>query len=62
MRDDDRSWGALIALAVLVLAAYAVPYTLLRGVESFAAAFLFWTLFGAAAIGVILHILRRWRV
>jgi hypothetical protein len=60
--DDHGGPGALILLATLVLAAYAVPYTLLRGVESFAAAFLFWTLFGAAAVGVILHILRGWRV
>jgi len=62
MDDEGRGGGALLVLALLVAAAFVVPYTLLRGVESFAAAFLFWTLFGAAAIGVILYILRGWRV
>lgn len=60
--DDRRPWWPLVLLAVLITAAFVVPYTLLRGVESFAAAFLFWTLFGAVAIGLILYILRGWRV
>lgn len=53
---------ALLVLAALIAAAVIVPYTLLRGIESFAGAFLFWTLFGVATIGVILVILSRWRV
>jgi len=51
-----------VLLALLIAAAVAVPYTLLRGLESFAGAFLFWTLFGAVAVGVILYVLREWRV
>jgi len=46
----------------LIAAAVIVPYTLLRGIESFAGAFLFWTLFGIATLAVILTILWRWRV
>jgi len=62
MAREDRSWSRLIALAVLIAIAAVVPYTLLRGVEAFAGAFLFWTVFGVLALGVILWELRGWRV
>lgn len=63
MSDNGRSSGGLVVLAVLVIAAFVVPYTLLRGVESFLLGpFLFWTLFGIAAIVAIVHVLRGWRV
>ncbi|WP_440996615.1 hypothetical protein [Arhodomonas sp. SL1] len=62
--DDNRTRGGrwLITLAVLIVLAVVVPYALLQGQERFAAAFLFWLVFGAAAIAIILRILRGWRV
>lgn len=62
MSDSGRSSRGLAVLAVLMIAAFVVPYTLLRGVESFLGPFLFWTLFGIAAIAAIVHVLRGWRV
>jgi len=53
--------GGLWLLAALILAAFVVPYTLLRGVQHWEGAFLFWTLFGAAAIAVILRLISGWR-
>lgn len=62
MSDNGRSSGGLVVLAVLMVAAFVVPYTLLRGVDTFLGPFLFWTLFGVAAIVAIVHVLRGWRV
>lgn len=50
--------GVMLAL---VVAAYTVPYTLLSGVDAWYGAFLFWVLFGLAAIGVNAAISRSWR-
>lgn len=57
-----RGGGWLLVLAVLIVAAVVVPYTLLAGVERVVAATVFWTAFGALAIAVILCLLRGWRV
>lgn len=54
--------GGLWLLAALILAAFVVPYTLLRDLPVWHGAFLFWTLFGVAAIAVILRILAGWRL
>ena len=62
MSDYGRSSAGLIVVAVLVIAAFVVPYTLLRDIESFLGPFVFWTLFGMAAIAAIVHVLRGWRV
>ncbi|PWG64583.1 hypothetical protein [Sediminicurvatus halobius] len=53
--------GGLWLLAALIVAAFVVPYTVLRGMPVWHGAFLFWSLFGLAAIAVILGILARWR-
>jgi len=52
----------LVALAVLIVLAVAVPYTLLAGYVSFAGAFLFWVVFSVVAIAILLHMLWGWRV
>lgn len=51
----------LAVLLALVASAYVVPYAFLSGVESFAGAFLFWTLFGLAALAMIVGAALRWR-
>lgn len=46
---------------VLVLLAYVVPYTVLSGVDAWYGSFLFWALFGIAAILVNVAITSSWR-
>jgi hypothetical protein len=46
---------------VLVVLAYVVPYALLSGVDAWYGSFLFWALFGLAAIAVNVLITRGWR-
>ena len=48
-------------MVVLVGLAYLVPYTLLSGVDAWYGSFLFWAVFGAAAIAVIATLTRSWR-
>ncbi|MEW6637590.1 MAG: hypothetical protein AB1425_12360 [Actinomycetota bacterium] len=56
-------WGIVWAGVVLVLVAlaYAVPYTLLSGVDAWYGSFLFWTAFGLATVAAIWAMTRRWR-
>lgn len=49
------------AMLVLVLSAFVVPYTLLSGVDVWYGAFLFWVIFGLAAIGMIVAMTSSWR-
>lgn len=46
---------------VLVLLAYVVPYAVLSGVDAWYGSFLFWTLFGLAAILVNAAITGSWK-
>lgn len=46
---------------VLVLLAYVVPYAALSGVDAWYGSFLFWTLFGLAAILVNAAITGSWK-
>lgn len=46
---------------VLVLLAYVAPYTVLSGVDAWYGSFLFWTLFGLAAILVNAAITGSWK-
>ena len=52
-------WAGMIAF--LVVSAYAVPYTVLSGLDAPYGSFLFWAVFGAAAIAVIAAMTRDWR-
>lgn len=52
-------WGALL-LAVLVLSAYLVPYTLLSEVKAWYGSFLYWVLFAVVVIGVVAWLTREW--
>lgn len=52
-------WGGVMLL--LVASAYFVPYTLLSGVDAWYGSFLYWAVFGAAAIAVIAAMTRTWR-
>lgn len=52
-------WAGIIL--VLVASAYAVPYTLLAEVDVWYGSFLFWTVFGLAAIVAITAMTRGWR-
>lgn len=62
MSDYRRRGTVTLAwLALLIVLAYIVPYGFLRGVESWAGAFLFWTLFGVAAIALIFRLVWGWR-
>ena len=49
-------------LAALLLVGYAVPYTLLAGVEAWTGSLLFWTLFGVAVWAILIAAVSRWRV
>ena len=49
------------AALVLVLLAYVVPYTVLSGVDAWYGSFLFWAMFGLAAILVNVAITSSWR-
>jgi uncharacterized membrane protein YhaH (DUF805 family) len=50
--------GAMLTLVVL---AYLVPYTFLSGVDRWYGSFLFWTVFGLAAIVTIWAMTRSWK-
>lgn len=52
-------WAAVMAL--LVLLAYVVPYTVLSGVDHWYGSFLFWTVFGLVAIAAIWAVTASWR-
>jgi hypothetical protein len=52
-------WAGVVL--VLVVLAYVVPYTLLAEVDRWYGSFLFWTVFGLAAIVVIWALTRSWR-
>ena len=49
------------AVLVLVVLAYVVPYTLLAEVDRWYGSFLFWMVFGLAAIVAIWAMTRSWR-
>ena len=48
-------------MALLVASAYVVPYALLSSVDAWYGSFLFWTVFGAAAVAAIAAVTRSWR-
>ena len=52
-------WGGVVLF--LVLLAYVVPYTVLSGVDAWYGSFLFWALFGLAAILVNAAITGSWK-
>ncbi len=52
-------WATL--MLVLVALAFVVPYTLLSGVDAWYGSFLFWALFGLAAIAAIWTMTASWR-
>ena len=51
----------LIALAILIAFAYIIPYGFLADVTAWRGAFLFWTLFGVAAIALIFRLVAGWK-
>ena len=59
MESRGIVWAAVMAL--LVLLAYVVPYTFLSGVDQWYGSFLFWTVFGIAAIAAIWAMTASWR-
>lgn len=52
-------WAGVVS--VLVILAYALPYTLLSGVDRWYGSFLLWVAFGLATIVVIWAMTRSWR-
>lgn len=59
MEREGFIWAGVAA--GLVVLAFVVPYTVLRGVDSPFGSFLFWAAFGAVAILVNYLIVRGWR-
>lgn len=51
----------LIILGMLIALAYIVPFALLRDVQAWHGAFLFWTVFGLLVLGVIARLVAEWR-
>lgn len=49
------------AVAALVVMAFTVPYTLLRGIDVWYGSFLFWAVFSAVAIAVNVFIMSGWK-
>ena len=58
---ERRGVFGLVAALVLVVLAYVVPYTVLSGVDAWYGSFLFWAMFGLAAILVNAAITSSWR-
>lgn len=52
-------WVAVVV--ALVMLAFTVPYTLLRGLDVWYGSFLFWSVFAAVAIAVNVLIMRGWK-
>lgn len=52
----------LWVLGALLIAGYAVPYTLLAGVGHWSGAFLFWLVFGTLVWATLSVAVMRWRV
>jgi hypothetical protein len=52
-------WAGIVL--ILVVSAYLVPYMLLSGMDAWYGSFLFWTVFGLAAIVAIWAMTRSWR-
>ncbi len=59
MEREGIFWAGV--MAILVMLAYVLPYTVLSGVDRWYGSFLFWTVFGLAAIVVIWAMTRNWR-
>lgn len=59
MGREGMVWAGV--MLALVVSAFAVPYTLLSGVDTWYGSFLFWTVFALVSIGGIALIVRRWR-
>ncbi len=53
--------GWLIAIAVIVLLCYFVPYVLLSGVDAWYGSFLFWTVATAVVIGINALVSSDWK-
>ncbi|CAN5645947.1 hypothetical protein BH23PSE1_BH23PSE1_19270 [soil metagenome] len=54
--------GWAFGLALLLLAAYGVPYLALSGAETWRGAFLFWCAFGVVVWALLVAVVCRWRV
>jgi hypothetical protein len=52
----------IVAIILLLVAGYAVPYLLLAGVEDWSGAFLFWTVFGLLVWLILVGRVSRWNV
>jgi hypothetical protein len=59
MSRRGLAWAGVVL--VLVALAYAVPYTLLSGVDRWYGSFLLWTAFGLAVIAAIWAMTANWR-
>lgn len=57
--DRKSSW--LILIAVAILSAFVVPYTLLRNVDAWYGSFLFWVVITAVVIGVNAIVSASWK-
>lgn len=59
MEREGIIWAGV--MLALVVSAFAVPYTLLSGVDAWYGSFLFWTVFVLISIGVNARIISRWK-
>lgn len=59
MANRKSLW--LGAIAVLILAAFVVPFTLLRNVDAWYGSFLFWVVVSALVIAINAIVSRSWR-
>lgn len=59
MANRKSLW--LVAVAVLIVAAFVVPYTLLSDVDAWYGSFLFWVLLTALVIAVNAIVSAAWR-
>ena len=57
---NPRAWW-LIAIAVIIVLCYLVPYTILSEVDEWYGSFLFWTLATAIVIGINAIVSSAWR-
>lgn len=59
MKNPRAIW--LVLVLIIIVASYAVPYTLLSDVDEWYGSFLFWTLATAVVIGINAVVSSAWK-
>lgn len=58
MKNNEGLYGIIIT--ILILAAFIIPFTLLRDVEKWYGSFLFWIVLTIIVVGINYFLIRNW--